>query len=117
MRRRVTFARIQRLERAADQDHPNAGGEWEALMQEIVAIVVEATGITDELVPTPHGWKYRYARSAHAFARSLPPERLASLFDGEDISSDFPLHARAWNDPNDLSRAEWETINHAPSVW
>lgn len=133
MRRRITYARLDRVrarQKAADPDRNEAREralqsaadlaqreEWERALKGLVALVVEATGIEDELEPTPYGWRYRHARSAHAFVRSLPHAMLRALFDGDDVSDAHPLHARAWKDPNALSRDEWRSINEGPRVW
>lgn len=117
MRRRITHTRLERVRAKQKAVEPDRSEERERALQELVAMVVEATGIKDELEPTPYGWRYQHARSAHAFARSLPHVMLLALFDGEDISDAYPLHARAWKDPNALSRDEWRAINEGPRVW
>ena len=56
-------------------------------------------------------------RSPTAFMQTLPLRALFALVDGEDIATEFPLHARAWADADSLTLAEWNVINRLTGLW
>ncbi len=120
MTRRISHARLERLEAVCADATPDvddaAVAEGERALAAPVELVKEH-GIVDKRWPSGHGYDFCQSRSARAFIRSLPFDVIDALFDGEDISATYPLHARAWGDPDSLSVLEWIDLNAARSVW
>lgn len=120
MRRRISYARLERLE-AEFETVPavvdaTAVAEGERALAALVDLVKEH-GIIDKRWPSGHGYDFLQFRGARAFIQSLPFDVIDALFDGEDISATYPLHARAWADPDSLSALEWIDLNGGRCVW
>ena len=128
MRRIVTHARLTRLRailhadaaaeaRRAAQDakveRATACYAAEANLRELV----QARGI--DFYTRDEPWRATCPtlyteRSPTAFMQTLP---LRALVNGEDIATEFPVHARAWADADSLTLAERNVINRLTRLW